>query len=177
MADLKLFEYSSSIIIESKRSSKFASVDRKSGQVSLVDSKPSEQYMETAAVAVLGLIRLLAGNYLVVVKSAKEVDSLLPGHKVFAVKQVELIQLDKSAKLTEDQRTDEDEYKSLITGLFNGSCSNFYYSNTFDLTNTLQAQLKRGAISAQSNWKDVRDGKKLLVCKTHSTLTYLFITF
>ena len=153
-----LLDFGDSFVLEGRNKQLFR-IEKKSGHVFAIASKPSEQTTGTtiATFGVLGTLRLLGGHYLVHIKSAKEVADILPGHKIFMVKKVDLIQLDKSIKLTDEQNSDEAEYKQLVLNLFNSDNSNFYFSYTFDLTNNLQSQFSSGKNYREpANWKNVR---------------------
>jgi hypothetical protein len=114
-------------------------IERATGAFSLKTPKPSS-FRSAEAIeevyGILGIIRLLAGPYLIVVTGRKRVGRLL-GCDVWRVTSTKILPFVKGRLHSERQR-DEDRYLALLESLLKGN--HFYYSNHYDLTHRAQKQ-------------------------------------
>ncbi|XP_059158723.1 phosphatidylinositol-3-phosphatase SAC1-like isoform X1 [Physella acuta] len=85
---------------------------------------------------IVGIIRLVAGPYLIVVTQREKV-GLLKNHAIWKVAKTEVFSYKRSlTHLSERQVAINKNYLALLDTMLN--TENFYYSPTFDLTHTLQ---------------------------------------
>eukprot|EP01048_Picozoa_sp_COSAG05_P005443 COSAG05_NODE_323_length_11408_cov_361.826156_11_plen_278_part_00 len=90
-------------------------------------------------VGVMGVVQLLSGPYIIVIVSAELVGKIV-GHDVMRVAQVEMFPFaaDTTSKLSADQAADEHVYLKMLRSFV--ATKHMYFSHTFDLTTSLQAQ-------------------------------------
>ncbi|PRP73038.1 phosphatidylinositide phosphatase SAC1-like, partial [Planoprotostelium fungivorum] len=90
--------------------------------------------------AVLGLLNLLRGPYLLVVTAASHAGEIeYPAgnrHEVHLITDVDVISLNDSSSMSREQLADEAQYRQMLVHLL--TSQSFYFSYTYDLTNSLQ---------------------------------------
>lgn len=116
------------------------SISKKSGEVSFVtnsDISNGKKYQ-----GLLGIVKLLAGSYMVLISETKEVSTFL-NNKIYQPTKVEVLAVDtkRSSELTDTEKDDETKYIDLIYTIFKENY--FYFSYTFDLTTNLQTLFTR----------------------------------
>jgi len=111
--------------------------------------------------AVLGIIQLLAGPYLIVATETTLVGKI-QGQEIWAIKEADLIRIAPKSvlnELTTQENIDEFKYISLILGVFQSG--NFYFSHTYDLTRSLQDKETLSSIGKWRKddpiWKQIND--------------------
>ncbi|GMM51534.1 phosphatidylinositol-3,5-bisphosphate 5-phosphatase [Starmerella bacillaris] len=121
----------------------------------------------TPAWAILGTIRFTNCYYLVLVTKCSVV-SLLGGHKIYHIDETELVPLIHSSVYeTPDRRSIEGR---LISTFYTLDLSKtFYFSPTYDLTNTLQTNLNNAAEMEQENNTSKADSCKLAKSKQRAS--------
>ncbi|KAI9224253.1 SacI homology domain-containing protein [Blastocladiella britannica] len=106
---------------------------------------PIGYYSESVEIdGVLGLVPLLAGDYLVVITRKTLVGRLFPDaeHDVYSVQKTRILPVPRSVlALSDAQRRDEDTFLSLLDRMC--SLGHMYFSPTWDLTSTVQVNLTR----------------------------------
>ncbi|ORZ39465.1 SacI homology domain-domain-containing protein [Catenaria anguillulae PL171] len=112
-------------------------------------SIPIGFYDETIeADGILGLVPLLAGDYLVLITRKRHVGRLFPDseHDVYAIEETRILPVHRSVySLSEQQQRDEAEY----LGLLERACNfgHMYYSTTWDLTSSMQANMRQAKVA------------------------------
>lgn len=100
-----------------------------------VSSKP-----DLKVYAIMGVINLLAGPYVIVVKERRLIGHILK-YPIFHVDTVDILPCvvfnDRLSPLTASQQSDELQYLRLLRGFM--QTGGFYYSPRYDLTSSLQA--------------------------------------
>ncbi|XP_074644697.1 phosphatidylinositol-3-phosphatase SAC1-like [Tubulanus polymorphus] len=85
---------------------------------------------------IFGVIRLLAGPYLVVI-TKREKTGELDGHTVWKIKQTEILPYQRTVHhLNEIQQQDNEMYVSMVDNVLR--TDSYYYSTSLDITHTLQ---------------------------------------
>lgn len=88
---------------------------------------------------ILGIIQLLSGPYLIVVKERKLVSKIF-GHYIWRITGSDVLPLSNHLKnLNEQQRIDEEKFVSLLKSFLSSEW--LYYSSTYDLTRNIQTQV------------------------------------
>eukprot|EP00002_Diphylleia_rotans_P023670 TRINITY_DN4655_c0_g1_i2.p1 TRINITY_DN4655_c0_g1~~TRINITY_DN4655_c0_g1_i2.p1 ORF type:complete len:448 (+),score=67.91 TRINITY_DN4655_c0_g1_i2:53-1396(+) len=91
---------------------------------------------------IVGIIRFLEFPYLLVIKKRKRL-GYIGRHSVYGVAETELLSLEANAKTSmfDSRFGDEAKYRSIFSSV--DMTKNFYFSYTYDLSNTLQENMKR----------------------------------
>ncbi|KAJ1527310.1 hypothetical protein ONE63_008829 [Megalurothrips usitatus] len=113
-------------------------IDRVSQDISLQVNKGQIPPSSSCKVisGIMGTVRLLAGNYLVVILGKKHIGTI-NGQPVFQVTETEVISYSRTLlHLTENQMADNKMYVSMLEHAL--SSPFLYFSYTYDLTHTLQ---------------------------------------
>lgn len=86
----------------------------------------------------LGTIRLIAGNYLVLVTKRRRIGTLHSGHSIWKMEDFEMIAYNRNSISTLNplQRQHNEMYKQLIQQIL--ATPSFYFSNTYDITHSVQ---------------------------------------
>ncbi|KAI9184460.1 Phosphoinositide phosphatase sac1 [Blastocladiella emersonii ATCC 22665] len=136
------------IVFNSLEASPRVLIRRDTGEISVIapnESVPLSFYEQTLEIdGVLGLVPLLAGDYLVVITRKRRVGRLFPDsdHDVYAVEETKILPVARSVwSLSEAQRKDEDAYLSLLERMCQQG--HMYFSTTWDLTSRTQANLQQ----------------------------------
>ncbi|ORX58769.1 hypothetical protein DM01DRAFT_1333388 [Hesseltinella vesiculosa] len=87
---------------------------------------------------IVGFVRFTLGWYMVVITKCKQV-ALLGGHYIYHIEATELIPIGYQAKVDKNNNTDEGRYITTFENI--ELTKNFYFSYTYDLTNTLQVNM------------------------------------
>ncbi|KAD6120370.1 hypothetical protein E3N88_11641 [Mikania micrantha] len=142
-SELELHEFQDKIIIRSVEfSDQGFSIARSDGSFHKLDG---EVNLETASkvyavFGVAGSIRLLAGTYLLVITSSKEVGTYL-GYPVFRVMSMKFLSCNEGLKnLTNQQKKDEAYFQTLLRIV--EETPGLYYSYETDITLNLQRRYK-----------------------------------
>ncbi|KAG0335497.1 hypothetical protein BG004_008425 [Podila humilis] len=127
-------------------------IQRSTGDVRLVSpaSKAASDAEVMSIYGVIGFIRLLAGEYMVVITDRTKIGRI-GENDIYKVKDYKVLPLSRNnLALTEAQVTEEAAYLSLLHSHLQSGL--FHFSYTFDLTHTLQrqAELKN---STESIWE------------------------
>lgn len=80
----------------------------------------------------MGFVRFLKGYYLVLISDRKKV-ARLGKHNIYKIKDMKMVSLFKSSK--SEGREDENKYVQIFKEI--NISKGFYYSYTYDLTNSL----------------------------------------
>lgn len=117
-------------------------VDRKTFSVTRIDAKQVPQSTASnkqLVYGILGSIKLLAGNYLVVVTERKLVGTLANTFEVYRMTGISIIPVKNGVALTSEQQEDENEYLQMIRLVLESQA--FYFSYTFNMTSSFQSQM------------------------------------
>ncbi|KAI8339268.1 SacI homology domain-containing protein [Chlamydoabsidia padenii] len=87
---------------------------------------------------IIGFIRFTQGWYMIFITKRKQV-ALLGGHYVYHIDETQLLPLGLQVKI--DKNSDEGRYIATFQNI--DLTKNFYFSYTYDLTNTLQVNMTR----------------------------------
>ncbi|KAG2226042.1 hypothetical protein INT45_002508 [Circinella minor] len=114
----------------------------------------TEQETTLSISGVMGFIQLQAGYYMVVITDSESAGSIR-GHDIYRVGSFQILPLARSlAGLTEIQKQDEHTYVTLLENHL--KAGGFYFSYTYDLTQSLQRQADFNSESlTQPLWKRV----------------------
>ncbi|XP_065914970.1 phosphatidylinositol-3-phosphatase SAC1-like [Dysidea avara] len=112
-------------------------IDRVNYEFNLIDAIPGVYGAETRKIcALLGIVQLLSGPYLLVAREKKEV-GMIDNHKIWEVGAADLIPFARRmTHLTPAQVRDNSEYESMIQAVI--ATRSFYYSHSYDITLSLQ---------------------------------------
>ncbi|KAI8066470.1 SacI homology domain-containing protein [Gongronella butleri] len=89
---------------------------------------------------IVGFVRFTQGWYMVVITKCKQV-ALLGGHYIYHIEATELIPIGYQTKIDRNSNTDEGRYITTFENI--ELTKNFYFSYTYDLSNTLQVNMTR----------------------------------
>jgi hypothetical protein len=133
-------------------------ISRPGGDVSVISRDATLPDPATALMdycyALIGFVTLLRGEYLVFVTEAETVAYVL-GHEVLRVLDVKLIPISNN---TAQNTPAEDKYITLIKQQYaNGT---FYFSNSMDLTNSIQRQADIAELQLESRFPKDRIDKR-----------------
>ncbi|KAH6564773.1 hypothetical protein BASA60_010156 [Batrachochytrium salamandrivorans] len=121
-------------------------VIRRTDGAVLLNAPPSPtlaQEQVTTIHGIMGIIRLNAGDHIIVITGCKR-SGTLGGHDIFALTRHDILPVHKSQSLlTERQIQDDLTYLSMLADLLDSGF--FYFSYTCDLTHTLQRQAQLGS--------------------------------
>lgn len=91
---------------------------------------------------IVGVIRLIAGPYLIVITAAEHVGSVY-GQKIYRIKETELVSYSRTLlHLTEEQVQFNNTYLAMVRTVLN--TQHFYFCTTYDLTHTIQRLFNAG---------------------------------
>ncbi|KAF7723677.1 hypothetical protein EC973_001768 [Apophysomyces ossiformis] len=112
----------------------------------------TEQIRTLTVHGVMGFIQLHAGEYMIVI-TERDCIGTIGGHDICRVTAFQILPLPHNlAGLSEDQVQDEQSYVNLLEGHLKSNT--FYYSHTYDLTQSLQRQTQFSAETLkQPLWK------------------------
>lgn len=131
----------------------FLCIDRKTGSFSTTSNVSLDMLPPTAAIkcfGIVGTIRLLRGNYLIIITEREQV-GMIAGHIIYKLTKVDILPYDTRVNiLSPQQEEDEKRYLDLLENCF--ATKSFYFSYTMDLTCNLQSQRKESAL-----WKTADD--------------------
>ncbi|KAL2918716.1 Phosphoinositide phosphatase sac1 [Polyrhizophydium stewartii] len=129
-------------------------VIRRTDGAVLLNAPPSPtlgQEEVTVIHGVLGIIRLNAGDYLVVATDRRRIGSL-GGHEVFVLTSHRVMSVRKSqTHITDRQIRDDATYLAMLSELLDGKA--FYFSYTYDLTHTVQRRAQMGRLESLPMWQ------------------------
>ena len=119
--------------------------DRISSEKLLKSYLEDNQYILTASdiYCIYGMIRLTESYYLICVTKA-EVEAIIHGHYIYKILDTITISVTYRVRYT----MEETKYKSILSNV--DFSSGFYFSYTYDLTNSLQEQTKQSLVNAES---------------------------
>eukprot|EP00735_Rhodelphis_limneticus_P009063 TRINITY_DN2515_c0_g1::TRINITY_DN2515_c0_g1_i1::g.19455::m.19455 TRINITY_DN2515_c0_g1::TRINITY_DN2515_c0_g1_i1::g.19455 ORF type:complete len:657 (-),score=195.19,sp/Q6GM29/SAC1_XENLA/38.33/6e-111,Syja_N/PF02383.13/4.7e-78 TRINITY_DN2515_c0_g1_i1:46-2016(-) len=128
------------IVPSSGDATHFVTFDRDNGSSSIQEigiretrGKPEDA---TAGHAIFGVIRLLAGPYILLVTDRKLVLNQIDGHPICKVEEIKILRVLRSDSfLSDEQRAYEAQYLALLESALK---MHFYYSISFDVTHTQQ---------------------------------------
>lgn len=128
-------------------------IDRKTATFSTTPEISLDKLPSTAAIkcfGIVGTIRLLRGNYLIIITEREQVGSIA-GNVVYRLTKVDILPYDTRVHmLSPQQEEDEKRYLELLESCFASKA--FYFSYTMDMTCNLQSQRKDSAL-----WKTAED--------------------
>ncbi|XP_022767759.1 phosphoinositide phosphatase SAC8 isoform X8 [Durio zibethinus] len=140
---LELLEYQDKFVVKSLESpDQGFSISRREGNIeTLSDASSSEKPSKTSAIyGVAGTIRLLAGTYLLVITSRKEVGSFL-GFPVYRVESMKFLACNEALRFSNSQeKRDEAYFMTLLKTV--EATPGLYYSYETDITLNLQRRCK-----------------------------------
>ncbi|XP_048694810.1 phosphatidylinositol-3-phosphatase SAC1 isoform X2 [Caretta caretta] len=112
-------------------------IDRVSTEVTLTVKKDVPPSAVTRSIyGILGTIRLVAGNYLIVITKKKKVGECF-NHAVWKATDFDILSYKKTMlHLTDIQLQDNKAFLAMLSHILN--VDGFYFSTTYDLTHTLQ---------------------------------------
>ncbi|XP_057984195.1 phosphoinositide phosphatase SAC8 isoform X1 [Malania oleifera] len=153
--ELELQEFQDKFVIKSAKSpTQGFSIDRRDGNIELdiSDTSSVSPSKVSTVYGIAGTIRLLAGIYVVVITSRKEVGSYL-GFPVFRVMSMKFLSCNEALKVsTSQEKRDEAYFMTLLKTV--ESTPGLYYSYETDITLNLQRRLKLAEGWANKpNWK------------------------
>eukprot|EP01087_Luapelamoeba_hula_P009042 TRINITY_DN2305_c0_g1_i1.p1 TRINITY_DN2305_c0_g1~~TRINITY_DN2305_c0_g1_i1.p1 ORF type:complete len:620 (+),score=96.57 TRINITY_DN2305_c0_g1_i1:19-1878(+) len=130
-------------------------IDRASNRITRRSAPPSGSRTATEEVyGVIGIIRLVAGPYLIVITDRERVGQIA-GHDVWRVKGTKIIPFVK-AKLSSEKQQDEAKFLAMLNVML--KTPSFYFSYTYDLTHSLQRNCGFKATDfARPIWERVDD--------------------
>ncbi|KAI8143514.1 SacI homology domain-containing protein [Fennellomyces sp. T-0311] len=156
---LRLYITKDSYVLEPESGANLI-VRRKSAALELATDNAvppvTEQETTLAICGVMGFIQLQAGYYMIVITN-RELVGTIRGHDIYRVGSFQILPLPRSlAGLTEVQKHDEQAYVGLLENHLKSG--GFYFSYTYDLTQSLQRQgdFDSKALT-QPLWKRVDD--------------------
>eukprot|EP00123_Amoebidium_parasiticum_P021692 comp7192_c0_seq2/m.2910 comp7192_c0_seq2/g.2910 ORF comp7192_c0_seq2/g.2910 comp7192_c0_seq2/m.2910 type:complete len:464 (-) comp7192_c0_seq2:529-1920(-) len=137
---LRLYTSRSSIRIEpiyndGRRVPKMIELDRSSYAVKAVEAAVLSDSSVSVVHGIVGIVRLLAGPYLIVITQRKRV-AVVAGCEIWRLMGVELIQFAATQYLNSEQKADEVRYQEMLTSQLNSGA--FYFAYNYDLTHTAQ---------------------------------------
>ncbi|XP_014783783.1 phosphatidylinositol-3-phosphatase SAC1 [Octopus bimaculoides] len=136
---LRLHITSEKFIIEAKDSvtNELLVIDRVTQEINLqVGSQIPEAASVKPIYGILGIIRLVAGPYLIVISQKSKVGEI-NGHSIWKITDTEIYSYKRTMlHLTEKQITDNRVYLTMVESFL--KTDGFYFSSTFDLSHSLQ---------------------------------------
>ncbi|CAL5420350.1 unnamed protein product [Camellia sinensis] len=139
-SEMELHEFKDKFVIKAVESpDQCFSIGRTNGNIEPLNSDTSANRSKVSTIyGVAGTIRLLAGTYVLVITSRKEVGSHL-GFPVFRVMSMKFLSCNESS-LSNYQKSDEAYFRTLLKIV--ESTPGLYYSYETDITLNLQRRLK-----------------------------------
>ncbi|KAF5953607.1 hypothetical protein HYC85_006463 [Camellia sinensis] len=140
-SELELHEFEDKFVIKAVESSDQGfSIRRSDGNVESINSDSSANPLKVSTIyGVAGTIRLLAGTYVLVITSRKEVGSYL-GFPVFHALSMKFLSCNESLRLSNCQKRDETYFRTLLKVV--ESTPGLYFSYETDITLNLQRRFK-----------------------------------
>eukprot|EP00741_Cyanophora_paradoxa_P004975 tig00000842_g4823.t1 len=113
-------------------------LDRQSGELRKGGAEFAGKVAASMSIhGVIGVVRLLAGPYLLVITDREEVGRVRE-HVIYRIKRAEMLSFGRNLRpLSEQQRADEHRYTNMIKLVLD---MGLYFSYTFDITQSLQRQ-------------------------------------
>ncbi|KAI9598348.1 SacI homology domain-containing protein [Syncephalis fuscata] len=119
------------------------------------DAYPGKAEKIITCHGILGTIRLLSGNYLIVITDRQWV-GCLDGHDIYTIKDTQLFRYARSdAHLTPRQKADEEVYVRLLKAAL--AFPSYYFSFTYNLTQSIQRESTIPVRSDQPLWERSKD--------------------
>ncbi|KAI8014122.1 Phosphoinositide phosphatase SAC8 [Camellia lanceoleosa] len=140
-SELELHEFEDKFVIKAVESpDQGFSIRRSDGNVESINSDTSANPLKVSTIyGVAGTIRLLAGTYVLVITSRKEVGSYL-GFPVFHALSMKFLSCNESLRLSNCQKRDETYFRTLLKVV--ESTPGLYFSYETDITLNLQRRFK-----------------------------------
>lgn len=140
-SELELHEFEDKFVIKAVESpDQGFSIRRSDGNLESINSNTSANPLKVSTIyGVAGTIRLLAGTYVLVITSRKEVGSYL-GFPVFHALSMKFLSCNESLRLSNCQKRDETYFRTLLKIV--ESTPGLYFSYETDITLNLQRRFK-----------------------------------
>ncbi|GMP51253.1 hypothetical protein CsSME_00017550 [Camellia sinensis var. sinensis] len=140
-SELELHEFEDKFVIKAVVSpDQGFSIRRSDGNVESINSDTSANPLKVSTIyGVAGTIRLLAGTYVLVITSRKEVGSYL-GFPVFHALSMKFLSCNESLRLSNCQKRDETYFRTLLKVV--ESTPGLYFCYETDITLNLQRRFK-----------------------------------
>ncbi|TXG58824.1 hypothetical protein EZV62_016653 [Acer yangbiense] len=151
---LKLQEFKDKYVIRSVESPDHGfSIGRRDGNLELLNDENCTDSLRTSTIyGVAGTIRLLAGTYLLVITSQKEVGTFL-GFPVFRVMSMRFLSCNEDLRFSTSQEKKDEAYFMSLLKIVEGT-PGLYYSYATDITLNLQRRFKLAeGWTAKPIWK------------------------
>jgi hypothetical protein len=94
---------------------------------------------------IVGFVRFTQGWYMIFITKRRQV-ALLGGHYIYHIDETRLVPIGYQAKI--DKNSDEARYMGIFQNI--DLAKNFYFSYTYDITNSLQKNLTQPPLSSSS---------------------------
>ncbi|CAG8791973.1 16860_t:CDS:2, partial [Racocetra persica] len=115
------------------------------------ESIPNANSEALTIFGIFGVIKLLSGEYLIVITGRERIGRL-GKHDIFQADQFRILPFAKNnLRLSGQQAQDEKRYLSLVESLLKSGA--YYFSYTYDLTQTLQRQAQLGDSASKPLWQ------------------------
>ncbi|KAF0371055.1 SacI-likey domain-containing protein [Gigaspora margarita] len=133
-------------------------INRNTGSLMLSDRESLIPNANTEALTiygVFGVIKLLSGEYLIVITGRERIGRI-GKHDIFQADKFRILPFAKNNhRLSGQQAQDEKRYLSLVESLL--KCGAYYFSYTYDLTHSLQRQSQLGDLASKPLWQRADD--------------------
>ncbi|CAG8673075.1 23402_t:CDS:10, partial [Dentiscutata erythropus] len=133
-------------------------INRNTGSLVLSDRESLVPNSNTEALTIFGIfgvIKLLSGEYLIVITGRERIGRL-GKHDIFQADQFRILPFAKNNfRLSGQQAQDEKRYLSLVESLLKSGA--YYFSYTYDLTHSLQRQAQLGDLGSKPLWQRADD--------------------
>ncbi|KAI8997241.1 SacI homology domain-containing protein [Pilobolus umbonatus] len=139
--EYKLFITKKSFVLSANTSSNLI-INRENSQLETSDTLPAvKEHINTIKIfGIMGFIRLLAGDYMMVITKRERIGSIR-GKTIYKVAAFQILPLPLSLEgLNENQKKEEQEFVNLLETHL--TSNNFYFSYEYDITQSLQRQLQ-----------------------------------
>jgi hypothetical protein len=146
----RLFSFQDRFIILSNN--EVLSLDKKDLALSSISRGDSTKFNDSCATTIYGIIgtiSLLRGEYLLVI-TGRECVGTIRGHDVFRITSYKIIPFAEDVVLSAQQLSDEKKYIQMLEHIL--SLPYFYFSYSFDLTNSWQRQSEATHLLQQPLW-------------------------
>ncbi|XP_065827601.1 phosphatidylinositol-3-phosphatase SAC1-like [Oscarella lobularis] len=147
---LRLYTTHDAFAIAGDQEKEMLEIDRSTDEIRLIRNTTSAP--PTASIqqifGVVGIIRLIAGRYLIVITKRQQVGQI-DGHPIWKITETDVISFSRSSRhLTEIQTKNNAAYLNMVKSVL--STESFYFCTAYDLSHTLQRIRNAG-----SEFKDV----------------------